>query len=120
MEEEKYQIFKEILTTQLEELAQSSEDMLMGLKSGEHAYADPLDRASLNANQEFMLRIKDRESRLINKIRDALQRIEDGDFGYCEACGEPISMKRLMARPVATQCIACKTEREKKEKFFGT
>ena len=120
MDEEKIRMFKKMLEDQLSELAQSGEITLNGLKNEEHNYADPLDRASLNENQGFMLRIKNRESRLINKIKDALERIEDGEFGFCEMCGEEISYKRLLARPVATQCIACKTKLEKQERIFGT
>jgi len=120
MEEGKIRMFKKMLEDQLNELAQSGEMTLNGLKNEEHNYADPLDRASVNENQGFMLHIKNRESRLINKIRDALERIEEGDFGLCEVCGEEISYKRLLARPVATQCITCKTKLEKRERIFGT
>ncbi|RPJ81713.1 MAG: RNA polymerase-binding protein DksA [Deltaproteobacteria bacterium] len=120
MEEGKIRMFKKMLEDQLNELAQSGEMTLNGLKNEEHNYADPLDRASVNENQGFMLHIKNRESRLINKIRNALERIEEGDFGLCEVCGEEISYKRLLARPVATQCITCKTKLEKRERIFGT
>jgi len=115
-----FYLCKKILIEQLEELSCSGEITLNGLKNEEHIYADPLDRASLNENQGFMFRIKNRESRLINKIREALDRIEDGEYGYCETCGEEISYKRLLARPVATQCISCKTRLEEREKIFGT
>ncbi len=63
-----------------------------------------------------MLRIKDRERKLITKVKEALDRIEDGTFGVCESCGRPISEKRLMVRPVTTQCIECKTEDEERER----
>jgi len=62
------------------------------------------------------LRIRDRERKLIIKIQEALDRIEDGSFGVCETCGEEISQKRLEARPVTTQCIDCKSEAEQREK----
>jgi DnaK suppressor protein len=64
-----------------------------------------------------VLRIKDRERKLIQKIKEALDRIENGTFGICDSCGKPISEKRLMARPVTTQCIECKTEDEQKERL---
>jgi DnaK suppressor protein len=67
-----------------------------------------------------MLRIKDRERKLITKVKEALDRIEDGTFGICDSCGRPISEKRLMVRPVTTQCIECKTEEEQKERVANT
>jgi DnaK suppressor protein len=78
--------------------------------------SDPTDRASLESNRNFTLRIRDRERKLIKKLTDALARIDNGTFGICESCGRPISQKRLIARPVATHCIECKTEEEKAEK----
>ncbi|MBW1973704.1 MAG: TraR/DksA C4-type zinc finger protein [Deltaproteobacteria bacterium] len=66
-----------------------------------------------------MLRIKDRESKLINKIKDAIERIDNGTFGICEVCGEEISEKRLMARPMTTLCIKCKIKQEEEEKKRG-
>ena len=78
---------------------------------------DPTDRASLESDRNFELRIRDRERKLINKIREALQRIDDGEFGECEECGDDISEARLKARPVTTLCIECKTEQERKEKI---
>jgi len=66
-----------------------------------------------------MLRIRDRESKLILKVKKALVRIEIGTFGICEACGEDISFDRLKARPVTTQCIDCKTKEENLEKALG-
>jgi DnaK suppressor protein len=66
-----------------------------------------------------MLRIRDRENKLIKKIKKALDRIENGTFGICEKCGEDISVKRLKARPVTTHCIDCKTKEEAFEKALG-
>jgi DnaK suppressor protein len=66
-----------------------------------------------------MLRIRDRENKLIKKIKKALDRIETGTFGACETCGEDITIKRLKARPVTTQCIDCKTKEEAFEKALG-
>ena len=82
-------------------------------------FPDPTDRASLEADRNFMLRIRDRENKLIKKIKKALDRIETGSFGVCEKCGEDISVKRLKARPVTTLCIACKTKEEAFEKALG-
>jgi DnaK suppressor protein len=82
-------------------------------------FPDPTDRASLEADRNFMLRIRDREHKLIKKIRKALERIENDTFGICELCGEDISIERLKARPVTTQCIECKTKEEAREKALG-
>jgi len=82
-------------------------------------YPDPTDRATMESDRNFELRIRDRERKLIGKIKDALERIEDGSFGICEECGEDISEQRLKARPVTTYCIDCKTNQEKDERVKG-
>ena len=82
--------------------------------------ADALDIASMESNRDFQLRIRDRERVLIRKIKLALQRIDDGEYGYCISCGEEILEKRLIARPVATHCIDCKTEAEHLERRSRT
>jgi len=80
-------------------------------------FPDPNDRATQESDRTFELRIRDRERRLLNKIREALERIDEGTFGTCEMCGEQISEARLKARPVTTLCINCKIEQEKREKM---
>ena len=82
-------------------------------------YPDPTDRASLESDRNFELRMRDRERRLIAKMQEAIKRIDEGEFGVCEVCGGPISEKRLIARPVTTLCIDCKTRQEKLEKLKG-
>jgi DnaK suppressor protein len=77
--------------------------------------ADDLDLASVEIDREFSFRLHDRERRLLSKIHDALGRLAEGSYGVCEACGEDIDERRLMARPVATYCIDCKTEAEQLE-----
>ena len=84
---------------------------------GKAAFPDPTDRASMESERNFELRIRDRERKLINKVRKALEKIEDETFGFCEVCGEPIDLKRLEARPVTTHCIDCKTSEEHEEKL---
>jgi DnaK suppressor protein len=79
-------------------------------------FPDPSDRASQEEEFSLELRAKDRERKLIKKIEDALERLVNDDFGYCEACGIEIGLKRLEARPTATLCIDCKTLSEIKEK----
>ena len=79
-------------------------------------FPDPADRASQEEEFSIELRARDRERKLIKKIEDALERINEDDFGYCEACGVEIGIRRLEARPTATLCIDCKTLSEIKEK----
>ena len=74
------------------------------------------DLANIETDQNFTLRIRDRERKLINKIDACLKKIENRTYGQCDACGEEISVKRLDARPVAGMCISCKTEQEKHER----
>jgi DnaK suppressor protein len=80
---------------------------------------DEIDQASSEYAQSMVFRLRDREKFLLKKIDKALARIEDGTFGLCERCEEPINLKRLDARPVTTLCIRCKEEQEKKEKSYG-
>jgi DnaK suppressor protein len=81
---------------------------------------DPLDRATQEIVRNSAYRIRSRESRLIKKIEDRLQSIEDGTYGICEDCEEPISIERLEARPVTSYCITCKMRREAHEKVIGS
>ncbi len=74
------------------------------------------DLANKETDQNFLLRIRDRERKLIQKIDSCLQKIKDRTYGLCETCGEEIGVKRLEARPVAGLCISCKTEQEKHER----
>ena len=76
-------------------------------------------RASEEENRNFLLRIRDREHKLIKKVKKALVRMENGSFGICDKCGEDISLERLNARPVTTQCIDCKKQEEAKERALG-
>lgn len=112
--------FKEILLKRLEELIDEAEKTVAGMTDTEETFPDPTDRATLESDRNFMLRIRDRERKLIVKIREALDRIEDGDFGQCEMCGDDIGIERLKARPVTTLCIECKRKEEASEKARGS
>jgi len=79
-------------------------------------YPDPTDRASAESDRSFELRIRDRERKLLNKIKEAIERIENGTYGICDDCGDEIASERLEARPVTTYCIDCKTRQEHEEK----
>ena len=120
MDKETQAKFKEFLLQRLDELIEEAERTVAGMTDTEETFPDPTDRATLESDRNFMLRIRDRERKLIGKIREALQRIEDGNFGSCESCGDDISMERLQARPVTTLCIECKRKQEAGEKARGT
>ncbi len=111
--------FENLLKEQMESLLNQAEETVTGMTSQKETFPDPTDRASLEADRNFMLRIRDREHKLIKKIRKALERIENDAFGICEVCGDDISIERLKARPVTTQCIECKTREEAREKALG-
>jgi len=119
MKKKETEYFKKLLTAQLEELLEQADDTVSGMTAPKENFPDPTDRASLEADRNFLLRIRDRESKLIKKIKKTLARIESGTFGTCESCGENISAKRIKARPVTTQCIECKTKEEALEKALG-
>jgi len=108
--------FKNWLTQRLNESEEKAQDSPMEISDVQDKLSDRMDRASLASDVGFALRIKNREAKLIGKIRDALDRLEEGTFGICEACGEEIPLKRLMARPVTTLCIECKREQEAEER----
>ena len=116
---EKMETYKALLTQKINELLSEAGKTVSEMTNGKENYPDPNDRASLEADRNFELRIRDRERKLIMKMQEAIKRIEDGVFGICEVCGGPISEKRLMARPVTTLCIDCKTKQEKMEKLKG-
>ena len=120
MDKEVQAEFRELLLQRLEELYQEAEKTVAGMTDTEETFPDPTDRATLESDRNFMLRIRDRERKLIVKIREALQRIEDGTFGDCEDCGEEIGEERLKARPVTTLCIDCKRKQEANEKARGS
>lgn len=119
MKNKDIEFFKELLENRIEDLLSQAGHTVSGMTAPKENFPDPTDRASLESDRNFMLRIRDRESKLIKKIKKALGRIETGTFGICESCGEDISIQRLKARPVTTQCIDCKTKEEAFEKALG-
>ena len=111
--------FKKLLTQWQKDLLSQADGTVSMLTAPYENLADATDRAVFEADRNFMLRIRDRESKLINKINEALERIDDGTYGICESCGDKISIERLKARPVTTLCIECKTRQEAFEKVAG-
>ena len=108
--------FKQKLLNWKNELLKESSQTLNNLQNANESKPDLTDRASEEIDRAFELRTRDRERKLINKIDSALKRIEDGSYGYCEETGEPISIKRLEARPVATLSLEAQEMHEKAEK----
>ncbi|MBI4620973.1 MAG: RNA polymerase-binding protein DksA [Desulfobacterales bacterium] len=117
MDKERLAYFKDLLNDKLGTLLQEAEKTVSGMTDEEETFPDPTDRAAMESDRNFLLRIRDRERRLILKIKSALERIDENTFGICEVCGEEISEKRLKVRPVTTLCIDCKTREEAKEKL---
>lgn len=117
MDKQQKKEFKQLLNQQLDSLLEEAGKTVSEMTEEKTNFPDPTDRASLESDRNFELRIRDRERRLINKIREALTRIDDDTFGLCESCEEPIGADRLRARPVTTLCIECKTEQERQEKI---
>jgi len=103
--------FRRLLNERKQELLNEAGKTVDGM-NGDANFPDPTDRAALESDRNFTLRIRDRERKLIVKIDEALRRLEDGTYGVCEECGETIGMARLKARPVTTLCIDCKSAQE--------
>ena len=108
--------FRQKLVNWKNELLKESSQTLNNLQVENEAKPDITDRASEEIDRSFELRTRDRERKLINKIDAALKRIEDGSYGYCDETGDPISIKRLEARPVATLSLEAQEMHERAEK----
>jgi DnaK suppressor protein len=119
MNTDRLEFFRQLLQERLEELLGEADKTREGMTGAASPFPDPTDRASLETDRNFTLRIRDRERKLILKIREALERIEDGTYGICENCGGEINEKRLIARPVTTMCIDCKSRMEALERARG-
>ena len=111
--------FRDLLRKMREDIRQKGESTIEDMTEDREMYADPADRASAESDRAFILRLRDRDRKLIQKIDQALGRIEEGSFGICDDCGEDISIARLKARPVTTLCIKCKSRQEKAEAMQG-
>jgi DnaK suppressor protein len=117
MKKAKLEEFRQLLQGQMDQLLLDADKTVSEMTDEKTNFPDPTDRASLESDRNFELRIRDRERKLISKIREGLDRIEAGKFGECEDCGDIIGEARLKARPVTTLCIECKTEQERQEKI---
>ncbi len=111
--------FRRKLIAWREELLHDSEETLDNLKQGGMTVPDISDRASAEADKALELRTRDRMRKVISKIDAALEKIEDGTYGYCEETGEPIGLERLIARPIATLSIEAQERHERMEKTYN-
>lgn len=119
MNEAQREHFRKILLGWKRELMEEVDSTITHLKEEASNFADPSDRASQEEEFSLELRTRDRERKLIRKIDEAIESIDEDDYGFCEACGVEIGIRRLEARPTATLCIDCKTLAEIKEKQLG-
>jgi len=111
--------FKKMLNVSMRELLDQADSAVSELIMECSRDTELIDSTSADINRTMNLRLHSRKSRLIKKIKDALKRIEDGTYGYCDICGEEISLKRLEARPVTSKCIACKEAQERMESLIS-
>lgn len=116
MDEKQLAHFREKLDTISEDLLSGANRTISEMTDHSDNYPDPTDRASAESDRSFELRIRDRERKLLNKIKEAVERIDNATYGICDECGDEIAAERLEARPVTTYCIECKTRQEQDEK----
>jgi len=119
MSKEQLEHFRTILSSWKKDLMQEVDRTVLHMKDEAANFPDPNDRATQESEFSLELRTRDRERKLIRKIEEALKRIEDGSYGFCLETGEPIGVKRLEARPVATLSVEAQERRERREKQFG-
>lgn len=118
MNERQRRYFREKLFNWREELLRESRETLEHLQDENQNHPDLVDRASSETDRAIELRARDRQRKLISKIDAALTRIDDGSYGYCEETGEPISLRRLDARPIATLSIEAQERHERRERVY--
>ncbi len=116
MNERQLEYFRRKLTNWKTDLLDDSRETMVGLQDDTRNIPDMADRASEETDRALELRTRDRQRKLISKIDSALRRIDEGEFGYCEETGDPISLKRLDARPIATMSLEAQERHERREK----
>ncbi|MBA5779306.1 RNA polymerase-binding protein DksA [Stappia sp. F7233] len=118
MNDRQREYFRRKLLSWKEDILKESRETLLNLQEENQNHPDFADRASSETDRSIELRARDRQRKLIAKIDAALERIEDGSYGYCEETGEPISVKRLDARPIATLSLEAQEAHERREKVY--
>ena len=109
-------IRKKLLKQRQDLLSEAEHTLNSKISTEKESFPDPTDQAVAELDNNFMLKLREREQKLLKKIDEAISRIDGGNYGVCESCGGEISVKRLEARPVTTLCIECKTAQEEEEK----
>ncbi len=118
MNERQVEYFRRKLYAWKEDIIRESRETLSHLQDENHVLPDAADRASSETDRSLELRTRDRQRKLISKIDAALKRIDDGTYGYCEETGDPIGLRRLDARPIATLSIEAQERHEKRERVY--
>jgi DnaK suppressor protein len=118
MNERQREYFRQKLLDWREDILKEAKETLQHLQDENQNHPDLADRASSETDRAIELRARDRQRKLIAKIDEALQRIDDGTYGYCEETGEPISLKRLEARPIATLSVEAQERHERRERIY--
>jgi DnaK suppressor protein len=118
MNKRQREYFRQKLVGWKEEIVRESRETLLHLQNGDANLPDLADRASTETERSLELRTRDRQRKLIAKIDEALMRIDDGSYGFCEETGEPISLKRLDARPIATLSVEAQERHERRERVY--
>jgi DnaK suppressor protein len=118
MNERQREYFRARLLTWKEDILKEAKETLLHLQEENQNHPDLADRASSETDRAIELRARDRQRKLISKIEEALGRIEDGSYGYCEETGEPISLRRLEARPIATLSVEAQERHERRERIY--
>ena len=118
MSDRQREYFRKRLLVWKEEILREARETLQHLQDENQNHPDLADRASSETDRAIELRARDRQRKLIAKIESALQRLDDGTYGYCEETGEPISLKRLEARPIATLSLEAQERHERRERVF--
>jgi DnaK suppressor protein len=118
MNERQREYFRARLTTWKEEILKEAKETLLHLQEENQNHPDLADRASSETDRAIELRARDRQRKLISKIEEALGRIDDGSYGFCEETGEPIALRRLEARPIATLSVEAQERHERRERVY--
>jgi len=118
MNDRQREYFRRKLVSWKEDILRESRETIQNLQSEPPPNADLADRATTEAERQLELRTRDRQRKLISKIDSALRRLEDGSYGFCEETGEPISLKRLDARPIATLSVEAQERHERRERVY--
>ena len=118
MNERQKEYFRRKLNAWKEEILRESKETIQNLQADTQQHSDLADRAASETERSLELRARDRQRKLISKIDAALRRIEEGSYGYCEETGEPITLRRLEARPIATLSVEAQERHERREKVY--